>query len=97
MNFWNKVKAINVNSNFNDWPDNSTGGDPLISNEEVFSVITRLSNMLSSLPIHLYKNYSEVNNETSSLLSVEANESISAFQLFNITETARNTDGKEIP
>ena len=103
MNFWNKVKqmvepkqevkAINVNSNFNDWPDNSTGGDPLISNEEVFSVITRLSNMLSSLPIHLYKNYSEVNNETSSLLSVEANESISAFQLFNITETARNTDG----
>ena len=34
-----EVKAINVNSNFNDWPDNSTGGDPLLSNEEPKNIL----------------------------------------------------------
>ena len=65
----------------------------LQTNEEIFSVVTRLANTVSSLPIHLYQNYDEVNNSLSNLLNGESNPSMTSFSLINQLETSRNTDG----
>lgn len=76
-------------SNFNFGSQNNT----LSTNEEIFSIITRLANTVSSLPIHLYKNYEEVNNGVSSMLRDEANPSMSAFSLINQLEVSRDSSG----
>lgn len=65
----------------------------LSTNEEIFSIITRLANTVSSLPIHLYKNYKEVDNSVAELLRSEANPSMSAFSLINQLEVSRNSSG----
>lgn len=65
----------------------------LSTNEEIFSIITRLANTVSSLPIHLYKNYHETKNSISELLEGEANPSMSSFALINQLETSRNASG----
>ena len=82
--------------NFQGWASGFNFGsqnNTLSTNEEIFSVITRLANTVSSLPIHLYKNYKEVNNNVSDLLHDEANPSMSAFSLINQLEVSRNSSG----
>lgn len=65
----------------------------LRSNEEIFGVISRLANTVSSLPIHEFKNYSTISNSVSDLLEHEANPSLSSFELINQLEVSRNTEG----
>lgn len=80
---------------FMPWANNvfSYKNNSLQTNEEIFSVVTRLANTVSSLPIHLYQNYDEVNNSLSNLLNGESNPSMTSFSLINQLETSRNTDG----
>lgn len=82
--------------NFQPWANGfglGTQNNTLSTNEEIFSIITRLANTVSSLPIHLYKNYKEVDNSVSDLVRVEANPSLSAFSLINQLEVSRNSTG----
>ena len=81
---------------FNNWANSNffgTHNNVLRTNEEVFGVISRLANTLSSLPIHEYKDYDQINTTVSDLLHSESNPSMSAFQLINQLEVSRNTDG----
>lgn len=81
---------------FNSWANNNFWGihnDALTTNEEVFGVISRLSNTLSSLPIREYHDYKEQRGQVSDLLTAEANPSMSSFQLINQLEVSRNTEG----
>lgn len=81
---------------FNNWANSNffgTHNNVLRTNEEVFGVISRLANTLSSLPIHEYKDYDQINTTVSDLLHSESNPSMSAFHLINQLEVSRNTDG----
>lgn len=81
---------------FSNWANKNFWGshnNDLRTNEEVFGVISRLANTLSSLPIHEYSNYKETHDAVSDLLTSEANPSMSSFQLINQMEVSRNTDG----
>lgn len=82
--------------NFQSWANGigfGTQNDTFSTNEEIFSIITRLANTVSSLPIHLYKNYKEVDKGVSDLVRTEANPSMSAFALINQLEVSRNSTG----
>lgn len=100
----NMKQEANTNANswdghgfhFSNWADSNFWGSHsqvLRTNEEIFGVISRLANTLSSLPIHEYQNYSETSDEVSELLTGESNPSMSAFQLINQLEVSRNVDG----
>ena len=65
----------------------------LASNETIFSIITRLSNTLASLPLALFKDSEEVSDNISDLLTVSPNDNMSAFEFINKLETDRNKDG----
>ena len=81
---------------FNSWANNNFWGihnNALTTNEEVFGVISRLSNTLSSLPIREYHDYKEQYGQVADLLTAEANPSMSSFQLINQLEVSRNTEG----
>lgn len=81
---------------FTSWNNTNLWGptsDALSTNEEIFSVITRLANTVSSLPIHLYKDYDQVDNDVISLLTSRANPSETAYSLLNQLEVSRNKDG----
>ena len=67
---------------FSNWADSNFWGSHsqvLRTNEEIFGVISRLANTLSSLPIHEYQNYSETSDEVSELLTGESNPSIGSI------------------
>lgn len=80
---------------FTNWSQGlfNTSGNTLSTNEEVFSVITRLANVLSSLPVHLYHNYNVQSSATVDLLRNQANPSQSAFDFINQLEVSRDTFG----
>lgn len=85
-----------ISSNANNpafWTGSLSKNKVLNSNEEVFSVISRLSNLFASLPIHQYKKYQEKDNGLSQLLRSTPNPNMSGFELLNKTEVARNTYG----
>ncbi|UOQ95793.1 phage portal protein [Halobacillus shinanisalinarum] len=69
--------------------DNST----LATNETIFSVVTRLSNSMASLPLKLHENYAVVNNEASDVLINEPNQNMSSFEFIRNLETSRNETG----
>jgi HK97 family phage portal protein len=69
--------------------DNST----LATNETIFSVITRLSNSLASLPLKLYKNYDLVTNQASDVLINSPNQNMTSFEFIRLLETVRNQTG----
>lgn len=109
MTFWDKAKRFlnpfqqskgnsweGPHYNFNGWANTPFFGiknQDLTTNEEVFSVVTRLANTVSSLPLHEYKKYQQTTTPVSVLLTVEPNPSMTAFQLLNQLETSRNVDG----
>ena len=80
---------------FKGWTSGPFNGtdSALTNNEEVFSVITRLSNTLASLPVHLYHNYQEQQNGLILLLRNQPNPSQTAFEFINQLEVSRNTYG----
>lgn len=65
----------------------------LATNETIFSVISRLSNTLSALPIKLYKNYDLVMNQAADVLINDPHPNISSFDLLNKLEVSRNETG----
>lgn len=65
----------------------------LATNETIFSVITRLANTLSTLPIKLYRNYDVEMNQAADVLINEPNQNMSSFDLINSLEVSRNEHG----
>lgn len=63
------------------------------NNETIFSVVSRLSNIIASLPIKMYKNYDLENNSASDVLINGPNQNMTSFDLIRNMETARNENG----
>ncbi|MDC3412535.1 phage portal protein [Aquibacillus sp. 3ASR75-286] len=85
-----------VNYDFSSWMgktfwgiDNST----LATNETIFSVVTRLSNTMATLPLKLYKNYEVAHNGASDLLINSPNPNMTSFEFIRNLETSRNEKG----
>jgi HK97 family phage portal protein len=69
--------------------DNST----LATNETIFSVITRLSNSMASLPLKLYKNYEVAQNSASDVLINAPNQNMTGFEFIRNLESSRDEKG----
>ena len=69
--------------------DNST----LATNETIFSVVTRLSNSMATLPLKLYKNYEVAHNAASDVLINDPNPNMTGLEFIRNLETARNEKG----
>ena len=69
--------------------DNST----LATNETIFSVVTRLSNSMATLPLKLYKNYEIAQNQASDTLINDPNNNMTGFEFIRNMETSRNEKG----
>lgn len=65
----------------------------LATNETIFSVISRLANTVSALPIKLHQNYEVIQNDASDTLLNEPNQNMSSFDLLNALEVSRNEHG----
>ncbi|MDZ5609751.1 phage portal protein [Bacillus pseudomycoides] len=65
----------------------------LATNETIFSVISRLSNTVSSLPLKLYKEYDTVFNQVSDVVMNEPNLNMTGFEWINKMEVSRNEKG----
>lgn len=63
------------------------------SNQDIFDVVTQLSNTLASLPIHKYKKYEENDDSLANLVRVQPNPTMSGFELIRTTEASRNVAG----
>lgn len=105
MNLFQRVKATVYGAyaawkgktyDFSSWAgrtfwgiDNST----LATNETIFSVVTRLSNSMATLPLKLYKNYEIANNTASDTLINSPNPNMTGFEFIRNMETNRNEKG----
>lgn len=92
----NKKSYSGKSFNFSDWFGKNFFGSKsyeLENNETIFSVITRLSNTLSSLPLKQYQNFDEYNDDISNLIKYSPNQNMTAFDFINKLETDRNTYG----
>lgn len=81
---------------FNNWFGRTFWGidnGQLATNETIFSVITRLSNTLSTLPIKLHQNYDVIVNQAADVLINEPNQNMSSFDFINALEVSRNENG----
>ena len=66
----------------------------LATNETIFSVVSRLSNTLSALPIKLHQNHDVItNHQAADVLINEPNPNMSSFDMLNKLEVARNENG----
>ncbi|AJK27667.1 phage portal protein [Paenibacillus larvae] len=65
----------------------------LATNETIFSVVSRLANALSCLPLKLYKDYDIQMNETADMLIHHPNSNMSGFEWLNKMEVSRNETG----
>ncbi len=105
MNFFQKFKhkfksmTRNVDkkkNNFTNWKDRVFFGvdnSTLATNETIFSVITRLSNSMASLPIKLYQDYEMKFNKVADLLVNSPNPNMTNFEFIRILESSRNETG----
>lgn len=105
MKWWNRVKISakmaaaawkGKTYDFTKWMGRTFWGidnSRLATNETIFSVITRLSNTLSSLPLKMYSNYDVVHNQASDVLINEPNENMHSFDFINKMEVSRNENG----
>src|SRR5690606_41641021 len=66
----------------------------LATNETIFSVVTRLSNSMATLPLKLYKNYEVTHNAASDVLINDPNPNMTGFEFIRNLETARNEKGR---
>lgn len=81
---------------FSNWQGHHFYGDyaSIISqNPEVFSVISRLSSVFASLPIHEYKKGNEKDGAVANLLRIEPNPNMSGFKMMRRLEVDRNKSG----
>lgn len=83
-------------NDFSNWFNRTFWGidnSNLVTNETIFSVITRLSNTVSTLPLKLYKDYESVVNQASDVLINEPNPNMHGFDFINKMEVTRNETG----
>ncbi|WP_416729206.1 phage portal protein [Fictibacillus sp. JL2B1089] len=81
---------------FTNWAGKTLWGidnGKLVTNETIFSVISRLANTLSSLPIKLYKNYDLEMNQAADVVINNPNPNMTSFEIFNKVEVSRNETG----
>lgn len=107
MGIFNRIRSIfqssqqksgykGQNFDFSNWQGHDFFGESnhaLTTSEAVYSVILRLSNTVSSLPINLYHNYDVANMDVASLVKAAPNNSLHAFDFFSQLETSRDTKG----
>ncbi|MEK5173227.1 phage portal protein [Heyndrickxia sp. FSL W8-0496] len=82
--------------NFSSWFGRKFWGidnSKLATNETIFSVISRLANTLSSLPLKLYQNYDIVMNQAADVVINTPNPNMSGFDWINKIEVSRNETG----
>lgn len=83
--------------NFSSWAGRTFWGidnSKLASNETVFSVVTRLANTMSALPLKLYKDYDVVTDHLAGdLLINEPNQNMGGSEMINKLEVDRNETG----
>jgi HK97 family phage portal protein len=82
--------------NFSNWFGRTFWGidnGKLATNETIFSVISRISNTLSSLPMKLYRNYDLAMNQASDVVMNNPNPNMTSFEAFNKIEVSRNETG----
>mgnify|MGYP001026056160 CR=1 FL=1 len=82
--------------NFSSWFGRKFWGidnTKLATNETIFSVISRLSNTVASLPLKLYKDYDTVVNQVSDVVMNEPNPNMTGFEWINKIEVSRNETG----
>lgn len=65
----------------------------LATNETIFSVISRLSNTLSSLPLKFYQNYDTAITPAADVVINNPNPNMSGFEWINKIEVSRNETG----
>jgi len=81
---------------FSSWAGKTFWGidnSKLATNETIFSVISRLANTLSALPLKLYRDYDIENNHPVAELFINPNQNMSMFEVINILEVSRNETG----
>lgn len=105
MNMWGRVKTSlysayaswkGQNYDFSSWQNRTFWGvdnSQLATNETIFSVITRLSNTMSSLPLKLYQNYDVVHTDVSDVITNFPNANMTSAELINKLEVTRNETG----
>ncbi|MBE1727407.1 phage portal protein [Lactobacillus plantarum] len=107
MNFFQRLKfafqfANNPNKirsqhfDFSNWSGNNFWGASnhvISTNETIYSIILRLSNTISALPLNLYQNYEVKNTSVSDLVKVSPNLSMHAFDFLSQLETSRDSKG----
>jgi len=89
-------KANRKANNLSNWAGRMFWGvdnSSLATNETIFSIVTRISNTVSSLPLKLYKDHDVVKNNTSDVLINEPNEFMHGFDFINKMEVTRNEKG----
>jgi HK97 family phage portal protein len=65
----------------------------LVTNETIFSVISRLSNTVSSLPLKLYQNFDTKITDAADVVINNPNANMSGFEWVNKIEVSRNETG----
>ncbi|MDT2648037.1 phage portal protein [Enterococcus dongliensis] len=90
------IKNYQTNSNFKQWFGKTFFGienSTLETNENIFSIVSRLSNTLSSLPFKKYLNYDQQFDEGMDRLLYYPNKNQTLDQVINVLEVSRNTNG----
>ncbi|HCQ5124774.1 TPA: phage portal protein, partial [Listeria monocytogenes] len=65
----------------------------LNTNENIFSIVSRLANVVSSLPFKMYRKYDQVDNDFTDRLTYYPNSNQSLDEIVKILEVSRNTNG----
>ena len=90
------IKNYQTNSSFKQWFGRTFFGienSTLETNENIFSVVSRLSNTLSSLPFKKYLNYDQQFDEEMDRLVYYPNKNQTLDQIINVLEVSRDTNG----
>lgn len=83
-------------SDFSDWFGRNFFGlenSTLETNENIFSIVSRLSNTVYSLPFKLFKDYDQVNDEFTDKLIYNPNANQTLDEILRVLEVSRNTNG----
>lgn len=90
------AQKVSSGSDFTSWIGRTFYGlenGTLETNENIFSVVSRLANTVSSLPFKKYKNYDVINDSQVDKLIYYPNTNQTLDQILNILEVSRNTNG----
>ncbi|MBC2142853.1 phage portal protein [Listeria innocua] len=88
--------AITSNSDFSSWIGKTFFGlenGTLETNENIYSVISRLSNIVSTLPFKKYKNYEQQFDKETDKLIYYPNQNQTLDDVIKTLEVSRNTNG----